>query len=321
MTQSRYGGSGLVVHASPEVMGRSISALHLLREEILAIQGASRQKVQSGLRVLEAREDEADDKIRSLIDSIEDLDSEDDDYEDDFDELTSDLEDVKSHRGNLENSQREGREILERVERAEILLEEITTTRIPEAISFIRSKLALLTEFQEYHLGRMVDDVQRSQPDPSRNSLPRSGEGDCSSNSSLGVSPPSGTSLLSIKLPRDLEWIPISQILDAQGLVPEDLHFKKASPDEFKDLLLRFQSEILPELRRCKNLESLREALVQKDLESGRFMADSLANTYDIFFGEGAIAAERGAVELTNGRHRAWIAVQLGWSHLPGKRI
>jgi hypothetical protein len=308
-----------MIHASTSALEKAVSAMYGLAESIGSAKGASRDKVQAGLRALRSRMADVKHNLSCLRSELRDLDPEDDDYHYGAGRLRDEIKTLKEEEADLRAADCDGRHLLQKVEAAEARLAKVVDNGIPEAVDYIRSRLQALIEFQRYQLN--VSSAGGASSGSPASPFP-GGAGALDSSpapASAPGKPPAAVSLLSIRLPEGFAWLPMARVMEERGLVKDQLHFNKASSGDFEKLLLRFQLELLPELRRSKDLASLRGVCERHDQEQGLYGGDSLANVYDIFFGNNPIRIEKRAMEFDDGRHRSWTAVQLGWTHLPGR--
>lgn len=126
-------------------------------------------------------------------------------------------------------------------------------------------------------------------------------------------------------LPGGMKWIALAD-LDWSS-VPPNLQFKKAAADEIETMMARFDREIVPLMSDPGGVS--RDQLVQIDLMRGTTdPSQSLAFAWDCMIGGGDVIALDAPHPLTgpqygwtSGRHRALVARNLGWTHIPAKVI
>ena len=142
-------------------------------------------------------------------------------------------------------------------------------------------------------------------------------------NSSVDGAPPSSAPDLP-QLPAGFSWVPIDRIISRDE--PEALQWTKIELSVMEAGMRAFSTDLIPLLRKGK---ASRNDLAEFDSEHGRdghgpVKADSLANLHDVFFGSDSIAATLtadGFYDLSSGRHRAQVARQLGWTHIPARLL
>lgn len=132
-------------------------------------------------------------------------------------------------------------------------------------------------------------------------------------------------------LPHEMMWVPLAR-LDWRE-VPEDLHFDVVGRDDIARMMQTFHRDVLPVLSRGQAVD--RDGLRRLDMIAGldpdgrptdqrnRVLA------WDLMIGNGqrhddvivldAPQSEAGCFGFQNGRHRALVARDLGWTHVPAR--
>lgn len=118
---------------------------------------------------------------------------------------------------------------------------------------------------------------------------------------------------------RGIRTVPMSdlpEISDLHG--PQD--FSKVSLEEMRAGILRLQ-EMLPTIQSGEGASS--DYWADYDRARGLSYAQGYQRIFDAFYGTGAIRVERsaGRVDVINGRHRIWLARQMGIASLPVQLI
>jgi hypothetical protein len=126
-------------------------------------------------------------------------------------------------------------------------------------------------------------------------------------------------------LPPGMMWVAIDDL--DWGSVPDDLQFKKGSMDDIAAMLARFAEEIMPMMRDPRGIS--RSQLEQLDRLAGRTGSpQGLVFAWECMIGGNEPIVVNAPHHLTgpsfgwtSGRHRALVARQLGWTHLPARVI
>lgn len=122
-------------------------------------------------------------------------------------------------------------------------------------------------------------------------------------------------------LPRGMQWVPVDSLIWDEP--PEALVFKKASRDDIAVMMRTFADVIMPMLTVDRNLSA--DFLARQDAQVGRQTGDpdSLLGTWErLVSGSDPIALvhdhrANGRYGFNSGRHRALVARDMGWTHVP----
>lgn len=99
-----------------------------------------------------------------------------------------------------------------------------------------------------------------------------------------------------------------------------DEDFKKISREEMQDGLEKLQ-EMKPIIDSGQGASS--DYWANVDASNGASYADGYRRVYDAFYGSDAIRIvdDRGQIDIINGRHRIYLAKEMGIESLPARRI
>ncbi len=125
-------------------------------------------------------------------------------------------------------------------------------------------------------------------------------------------------------LPAGFIWVPIDEIDLSSDDTP--LVWNKVERSTMTAGAEAFTRDLMPMLARG---EASVDNLIAFDRAAGRTGStakhpQSLENLHAVFFGTDPIAAERypdGKYRLASGRHRTVAALELGWTHVPAKKL
>lgn len=123
-------------------------------------------------------------------------------------------------------------------------------------------------------------------------------------------------------LPDGFQWIPLRDI--ELNDLPSDEEFQKASKDE-----MRHGFEQLPKVlellqgRLHESTMDLSLYFMRLDRRAGCSYQEGLQKVFESFFASAPIVLERSSEQpnwtILNGRHRIWVAQQLGWTAVPAR--
>lgn len=303
-----------MIKSNTEALEKVLVGLAFLREGLHERKSEASGRLEPNIRAMESELAQSTDRLETVRDElmeIEEIDDEEGDYDDISGDLEHEAENLEESIRELNSSIHKGHNLLVRIQSLEDRMRKTVETEIPEAEDFITRKLEALSTFQNHNPGFML--------------TPKN----CNTTTTLisppvrataSVKPPATIDLLSIRLPERFTWLPLAETIKGEGLRREDLHFKNASMEQFQKLLQQLHAEVLPVLRRSKDPATVRAVLEDEDLKSKRHGADSRTNIFDVFFGNDSVTVDKNGGQLLNGRHRIWIAAQLGWTHLPVKK-
>ena len=122
-------------------------------------------------------------------------------------------------------------------------------------------------------------------------------------------------------LPKNMIWVEVSEI-DLSD-VDDSLAFKKVSRDRIQRMMRSFENNVLPLMRTSEfNVNKLRYQFE----ESGSVDSNSPVLAYQCMIDndDDTIAVSKtraGGYSLTNGRHRALVAIELGWKFVPVRLV
>lgn len=122
-------------------------------------------------------------------------------------------------------------------------------------------------------------------------------------------------------LPRGMQWVPLDSLIWHDP--PETLVFEKASRSDIGLMMQTFADAIMPMLAVDRNLDA--DFLAQQDAVRRKQPGDpdSLLGTWErLVSGSDPIVLSRdggesGRFTFNSGRHRALVARDLGWTHVP----
>lgn len=125
--------------------------------------------------------------------------------------------------------------------------------------------------------------------------------------------PPSGSAFL----PSGFAYIPIAAVIPDEYAAIDEHSFQKMPLPEMKIALATLVQTIIPLVQQGADGDHFR----QLDETALRPYEHGLQRVYDLFFGQDSIVAERDGphYRLTGGRHRVWLAAQLGLPVLPAR--
>jgi hypothetical protein len=138
-----------------------------------------------------------------------------------------------------------------------------------------------------------------------------------------GFSPARPAKLTDYLLPDGFIWVPLAEIGAAElaGIASKD-DFKKVPYATMATGLRRLAAEILPRI--SVNPDAVgRDSFFSLDEAAGESNEDGLLRIYEAFFCKDFIYLERRKgqekFEVTNGRHRIRVAMDLGWEAIPAR--
>lgn len=129
--------------------------------------------------------------------------------------------------------------------------------------------------------------------------------------------------LTDLSLPSGYVWVPLAQVSDVElaGVSSKD-DYKKVSYDDMVVGLELLADEVLPRVDADPS-GARSEVFLELDEMAGRPHEKGLQQIYDAFFGNEHIYLERQRgmtkFDITNGRHRIRVALDLGWTAIPAR--
>jgi hypothetical protein len=138
-----------------------------------------------------------------------------------------------------------------------------------------------------------------------------------------GVTSPGPMKLTEHRLPDRFVWVPLAEISEARlaGVATKEA-YKKVEYDTMATGLRRLAAEILPRIHSDPDRVG-GDAFRSLDEAAGESCEDGLQRIYEAFFGKDFVYLERGRdqekFEITNGRHRIRVALDLGWDAIPAR--
>jgi hypothetical protein len=139
-----------------------------------------------------------------------------------------------------------------------------------------------------------------------------------------GVAPPADPKTLAdFRLPAGFVWVPLAEISDSElaGVDAEGM-YKKVPYATMQTGLRRLAAEVLPRLD--ADPDGLdRDSFARLDEAGGQGYEHGLQRIYEAFFCQDFIYLERRRgqekFDITNGRHRIRVALDLGWEAIPAR--
>lgn len=138
------------------------------------------------------------------------------------------------------------------------------------------------------------------------------------------VAPPAGPrTLADFRLPAGFVWVPLAEISDSElAGVDAEAMCKKVPYATMQTGLRRLAAEILPRLETDPDGQD-RDSFARLDKASGEDYEHGLQRIYEAFFCQDFIYLERRRsqekFDITNGRHRVRVALDLGWEAIPAR--
>lgn len=135
--------------------------------------------------------------------------------------------------------------------------------------------------------------------------------------------PPSPMKLTEHRLPDRFVWVPLAEINQAElaGVATRDA-YRKVDYDKMATGLRRLVAEILPRIDADPDQVDS-DMFHSLDEASGEGIENGLQQIYEAFFHKEHIYLERRRgqeqFDITNGRHRIRIAIDLGWDAIPAR--
>lgn len=137
------------------------------------------------------------------------------------------------------------------------------------------------------------------------------------------VGPSRQVKLTEYRLPDGFAWVPLAEISATQltSIATKD-DYKKVGYDKMSTGLRRLAAEILPRINADPDRVDS-EVFRSLDEKSGEGVENGLQQIYDAFFSKEYVYLERRRgqekFEITNGRHRIRVALDLGWDAIPAR--
>lgn len=137
------------------------------------------------------------------------------------------------------------------------------------------------------------------------------------------ASPSNPAKLTEHRLPDGFVWVSLTEISTAglAGVASKD-DYKKVAYDTMATGLRRLAAEILPQIN--ANPDALdRDSFRHLDEMAGESYEEGLQRIYEAFFCKDFVYLERRRgqekFDITNGRHRIQVALDLGWDAIPAR--
>lgn len=235
-----------------------------------------------------------------------------DDDDEQWDNLAGEIEELRHRRAEIESAVSEIERALARFESRSAVVGTNATGSFASAASFLDGRVSAIAEYAA---------VRTS------NYLSRSGHatGGTPIPAASPKAPPAD--LTGVPLPEGFRWIAISS-LEGQLPAGEGEWKKGVSKEQMRRSFGVLEADVLTRMSGSRDIAY--DAFVDLDRQSGRVTAfgfvhpKSMANVYSVFFGQSPIVVDRNGADkfvIIDGRHRAAVARELGWTHLPTKII
>lgn len=188
--------------------------------------------------------------------------------------------------------------------------QELISSRLPHAVSYLEIKLALLAEYINVQMPAPIT----GQGYITATGLPVAG-------AALPNQSDNGIDLSDVPLPSGFQWVRLDSISRSDDLRPDEKFHKVSEADVHAGFAL-LQDVVLPALG--KDLTRSSDYFYDLDRMAGRnHDGNGAKKVYDVFFGDTSVTLHQGYGDgqygVHDGRHRIHAARDIGWVAIPAK--
>lgn len=232
-----------------------------------------------------------------------------------------DLDGISYHLREAEEDYQNARQWLRKVEecageyaRRAVRMKEISDHRITEACAFLRQKISELKDYVAAQPGNNFTGGVVSAGAPLSPVSEKTSE--------------TAVNLTDFTLPKGFSWVKVNNINPNEiNALPTKDDYGKVSYEVMKSGLELLKNEVLPAVKELGE-KADSDYFNQLDIEKGRETQNGARRVFNAFFGRTTpehIRLERFAgdphYDITNGRHRIKLALDLGWDAVPAEVI
>lgn len=309
----------------PKASVSSLEALEILDLSLGRFAEKTAASLEAASSVAERGIDQLENRRRYWAREVDDRQREYDSAdpeEDDLSTLAYRVQEAEGQLANVEQWRNRVDECVQSYSRQQSQVDELVSSRLLEARSFLRRKIETLREWAS--------------------AAPTDAGYSAAVESASGVSYASGTAtnravtgfasaamplahstvnLSDAPLPAGFSWVNLDDISpEAMGRLPEE--FRKVDYAEMRRGFDVLKNEILPLVNESPQNANA-DYLWRQDRENGLDESNGSQRVFNAFFGKDPIHLERGKCEryygITNGQHRIRVARDLGWRAVPAE--